>query len=48
MNYKDKAIDIREDALRMICSAKSGHSGGSLSCVEMLIALYYGTMKIDP
>ena len=48
MNYKNKAIDIREDALRMICSAKSGHSGGSLSCVEMLIALYYGTMKIDP
>ena len=48
MNYKDKAIQIREDILRMLCYAKSGHSGGSLSCVEILMALYYGTMNIDP
>ncbi|WP_249169630.1 transketolase [Fusobacterium necrophorum] len=32
----------------MICEAKSGHPGGSLSIVDILTALYYGEMKIDP
>ena len=48
MDYKLKAIDIREKALKMITIAQSGHSGGSLSCVEIMIALYYKVMKIDP
>ena len=48
MDYKLKAIEIREKALKMITIAQSGHSGGSLSCVEIMIALYYKVMKIDP
>lgn len=31
----------------MICEAKSGHPGGSLSIVEILTALYFDTMNID-
>lgn len=39
---------VREDILRMIHSAGSGHPGGSLSLVEILIYLYWKEMKIDP
>ena len=45
---KKKATEIRIDILRMVCNAKGGHIGGSLSCVDILVALYYGVLKIDP
>ena len=32
----------------MIFNAKTGHTGGSLSSVDILVALYYEMMKIDP
>lgn len=32
----------------MIGEAKSGHPGGSLSAVEMLVELYFDYMRIDP
>jgi transketolase len=32
----------------MIAKAGSGHPGGSLSSVEILVALYFQIMKIDP
>ena len=38
---KKKAIQIRKDILTMLEKAGSGHTGGSLSLVEILIALYY-------
>ena len=31
---------IRQDILKMIHNAKSGHPGGSLSCVELLKVLF--------
>lgn len=34
------AKSIRRDIVQMIHDAKSGHPGGSLSCVEILIAVY--------
>jgi len=43
-----KTTELREDVLKMISLAHSGHSGGSLSCVEILSALYYHVMKLDP
>ena len=44
-----KAKIIRRDIVKMIGAAKSGHPGGSLSAVEMLVALYFGeTMNHDP
>ncbi|WP_455539760.1 transketolase [Terrisporobacter sp.] len=39
---------IRKDIVSMICKSKSGHPGGSLSAVEILTALYFDQMNIDP
>jgi transketolase len=43
-----KAGRIRRDIVEMLYRCQSGHPGGSLSCVEILMALYYKTMRIDP
>ncbi|MBQ6631304.1 MAG: transketolase, partial [Romboutsia sp.] len=39
---------IRKDIVSMIHTSKSGHPGGSLSAVEILTALYFDEMNIDP
>lgn len=43
-----KAVKIRKDILTMLAEAGSGHTGGSLSVVEILVMLYYGVLKVDP
>ncbi|WP_426452484.1 transketolase [Paenibacillus sp. S-38] len=45
---REKAVQIRMDLLRMIHGAKTGHTGGSLSNTDILTALYYRVMNIDP
>jgi len=45
---KKKAIQIRKDILTMLEKAGSGHTGGSLSLVEILLALYYYKARHDP
>jgi transketolase len=45
---KTKCNDVREDILKMIYSAGSGHPGGSLSAVEILTVLYFYEMRIKP
>jgi len=42
------ATEIRLTVLRSIVSAGAGHTGGSLSSVDILVALYFHLMKIDP
>ena len=37
-----KANEMRADIVRMIGEAGSGHPGGSLSCIDILAALYFG------
>ncbi|MFW6149689.1 MAG: transketolase, partial [Atribacterota bacterium] len=32
----------------MIYNSKTGHTGGSLSSVDILVTLYYEIMKVDP
>jgi transketolase len=44
----EKARQLRRDIVEMLYRCQSGHPGGSLSCVEILMALYYETMKVDP
>lgn len=40
---------VRSDIVRMVYEAGSGHPGGSLSSVELLVGLYFGdVMKTDP
>lgn len=45
---KKKAIEIRKDVLKMLTLAGSGHTGGSLSIVDILVALYYYELRNDP
>lgn len=45
---KKVASQIRRDIVRMVCEAKSGHPGGSLSSTDVMTALYFGAMKHDP
>ena len=40
--------NIRKDIVTMIHGSKSGHPGGALSAVEILTALYFDEMNIDP
>ena len=39
---------IRQESIRMVCEAKSGHLGGSLSEADILSALYFHAMNIRP
>lgn len=45
---KDIATDLRKKSIYMIYKAQSGHPGGSLSAADILAALYFREMNIDP
>ena len=42
------AVIIRCDIIDMICTAAAGHPGGSLSAADVVTALYFRVMRIDP
>jgi transketolase len=42
------AIEVRKKLLQNIVKAGGGHTGGSLSSVDILVALYFDVMNIDP
>ncbi len=46
--YKDIVNKLRIDIIKMLEESKSGHPGGSLSACEILTALYFKEMNIDP
>jgi transketolase len=43
-----KASDIRQDIIRMLEHAKSGHSAGPLGLADIFTALYFDILKCDP
>jgi transketolase len=45
---RDKAREIRREIIEMVYRAQSGHIGGSLGAVELLVTLYYSVMRHDP
>lgn len=45
---KEIAAQVRRDIIRMVYNAKSGHPGGSLGCTDVVTALYFEVMDIDP
>lgn len=45
---KKLSTQVRRDIVRMVHAVSSGHPGGSLGCVEYLVALYKVVMKNDP
>lgn len=42
------ASQVRRDIVRMVHACQSGHPGGSLGCADLLTALYFNEMKLDP
>lgn len=47
-NLKIKSIEYRKNILKYIYNAKAGHTGGSLSCVDILNVLYNQVMNVSP
>ena len=43
-----QALAIRRDIIRMIHASQSGHPGGSLSSTDIVTALYFHFMRVDP
>jgi transketolase len=47
-DLKQICCHVRKSIIQTIAQAESGHVGGSLSAVELLVALYFRIMNIDP
>lgn len=45
---KKKAVGVRKRTVEVVFNASGGHIGGSLSAVDILVALHFGIMNIDP
>lgn len=48
MNLKIKATDLRKDILTLIYKARTGHTGGDMSVIDILTVLYYKHMNVSP
>jgi transketolase len=44
----ERARQLRIDSLDMIYRRQAGHPGGSFSCAEIMAALFYHKLRIDP
>src|SRR2546422_10470137 len=47
LRLKEIALNTRKVILEALAEAGSGHPGGSLSAVELLVTLYFRIMKYD-
>ena len=45
MDLKNIAKQVRKDILLQVYSANSGHPGGSLSCADILTAIYFNLIE---
>jgi len=45
---KNQVNIIRQDIIKMICQAGKGHPGGSFSAAEIVTALYFTVLNINP
>jgi len=48
LELQKKANEIRQEIIKMIFTAGSGHTAGSLSSADILTALYFSIMTHDP
>src|SRR3989338_9673718 len=48
LGLKQKAKELRKWIINIVYKAQSGHPGGSLSEIDMLVALYNYKMNINP
>ena len=44
---ENRARLLRKDIVEMIYNAKSGHPGGSLSCIDIMTVLFHEKMNMD-
>lgn len=42
------AVDLREDVIKMLVEAGSGHSAGALGTADIFAALYFDILNVDP
>ena len=47
-NLKKKSLEYRKTILEIIFQSGAGHTGGSLSCIDILNVLYNSVMDISP
>jgi len=45
---ENKANAIRKHIIEMISNAEGGHTGGALSIADIMAALYFYILRIDP
>jgi transketolase len=45
---RSRALQLRRDVLRLSYQAKTGHIGSSLSCVDLIVAVYDHFLRLDP
>lgn len=45
---QEMAVQVRQDIIREVYAAASGHPGGSLSATEIMVTLYFNEMNINP
>ena len=48
LNLKKTAYELRDYTLDLIYGAKTGHIGGDFSEAEILTALYFSVLRVDP
>lgn len=48
VQLEQKANEVRQDIIRMLEAAGSGHSAGPLGLADIVTALYFNIMNIDP
>jgi transketolase len=48
VGLKRVSANVRKDIIKMLEFAGSGHPGGSLSAVELIVNLYFNHMKFNP
>lgn len=47
-DLEEKARALRRHVIEMTCIAQSGHPGGSLSAADVVAALYFRVLRVDP
>lgn len=47
LQLEEKAHEMRKDCVQTVLHAGSGHLGGALSVMDVMVLLYYHVMKID-
>ncbi|MER5750224.1 transketolase [Streptomyces sp. NPDC002088] len=48
MNSAGRALSVRRHIVEMAATAAGTHLGGSLSAADILVALYFDVMRVDP